>query len=134
MLAAALLTDAALGRAGLPVHELVQEAPLHRSNTRPTPAPCQVAVVMSADIDFLPAVEMAAHVFACPVVIAFAYPHTGYRLGELAKRVDGLFTEEISEDELRNCMLPNVVVLDGGKKVSIDDFKKSHFQQARARG
>ena len=135
MLASALLTDAALGRAGTPAKELVQKAPLHRSNTRPTPAPCQAAVMMSADIDFLPAAEMAAQVFECPVAIAFAYPHDGYRLAGLATRREGLFTQQISEDDLRNCMLPSVVVLDGGKKVSIAELKKSHFSRGTpARG
>ncbi len=132
MLACALLTDAALGRGRPPVKELVQKAPLHRSNTRPTPAPCQAAVVMSADIDFLPAAEVAAHVFECPVAIAFVYPHEGYRLADLASGCDGLFTLRTSEDELRSCMLPDVVVLDGGKKVSLAEFKKSHFHPAAA--
>lgn len=134
MLASALLTDAALGRAGPPAQALVQKAPLHRSNTRPTPAPCQAAVLVSADIDFLPAAEMAAQVFGCPVAIAFAYPHDGYRLTGLARKCDGLSIRQISEDELRSCMLPNVVALDGGKKVSIDEFKESHFQRAKEIG
>ena len=134
MLASALLTDAALGRAGPPAQELVQKAPVHRSNTRPTPAPCQAAVVISADIDFLPAAEMAAHVFKCPVATAFAYPHSGYRLTELAADSDGLFIQRISEEELRSCMLPGVVVLDGGKKVGLAEFKKSHFQRGASPG
>jgi len=91
--------------------------------------------MMSADIDFLPAAEMAAQVFECPVAIAFAYPHDGYRLAGLATRREGLFTQQISEDDLRNCMLPSVVVLDGGKKVSIAELKKSHFSRGTpARG
>jgi hypothetical protein len=53
MLAAALLTDAALGRQGRPAHDVIQPSPHHRTNKRPTPAPCHAAVVVSADIDFL---------------------------------------------------------------------------------
>lgn len=64
MLACSLLTDAALGRAGATNQTVVQEAPHHRSNTRPTPSPCHAAVVVSADIDFLPAGEMAADAFS----------------------------------------------------------------------
>jgi hypothetical protein len=128
MLASALLTDAALGRAGSPAQELIQKPPFHRSNPRPTPAPCQAAVVISADIDFLPAAEMAAHLFDCPVVTAFAYPHEGFRLSELADGMAGLFIQWISEGELRSCMLPNVIDLDDGRRLSLDQFKKSHFQ------
>jgi hypothetical protein len=130
MLASALITDAALGRAGSPARELVQQAPLHRTNARPTPAPCQAAVLISADIDFLPAAEMAAQVFSCPVVIAFAYPKSAYRLSDLAKQQTGLFTREIAEAELRSCMLPELVELDGGRRVSLAEFRKSHFQRA----
>jgi hypothetical protein len=70
MLACSLLTDAALGRAGAPNQPVIQGAPHHRSNTRSTPSPCHAAVVVSADIDFLPAAEMAAGVFQCPVATA----------------------------------------------------------------
>ena len=129
MLASALLTDAALGRAGPPTHELIQKPPLHRSNPRPTPAPCQAAVVISADIDFLPAAEMAAQTFGCPVVIAFTYPYIAYRLSDLTKTHEGLFTQEISEAELRNCMLPDLVEFDGGRKVSLLEFRRTHFRK-----
>ena len=129
MLASALITDAALGQARQPVKELVQQAPLHRTNPRPTPAPCQAAVLISADIDFLPAAEMAANVFGCPVVIAFAYPKGGYRINDLAKHRAGLFTREISEGVLRQCILPQLVELDDGRRVSLSEFKKSHFQR-----
>ena len=130
MLASALITDAALGRAGSTTRDLVQQAPLHRTNARPTPAPCQAAVLMSGDIDFLPAAEMAAQVFNCPVVIAFAYPKSSYRLSDLAKQQTGLSTREISETELRSCMLPELVELDGSRRVSLAEFRKSHFQRA----
>jgi len=129
MLASALLTDAALGRAGPPTQELLQKPPCHRSNTRPTPAPCQAAVVISADIDFLPAAEMAAQVFGCPVAIAFTYPHAGYPVTKIATTPDGLFALTISEEELHRCMLPNMVVLDDGRKLCVEQFKKSHFQK-----
>ena len=128
MLASALLTDAALGRAGPPAEELVQKPPLHRSNPRPTPAPCQAAVVVSADIDFLPAAEMAAQAFGCPVVIAFTYPYIAYKLSNLTNTREGLFTREISEAELRSCMLPDLVEFEGGRKVSLVEFRKTHFQ------
>jgi hypothetical protein len=129
MLGSALVTDAALGRAGTPVQELVQKAPLHRTNTRPTPSACHAAVVISEDIDFLPAAEMAAHVFDCPVAIAFVYPHEGYRLAELATRPDRLSVARISEQELRACMLPGLVSLEGDRKTTLDEFKRSHFQK-----
>jgi hypothetical protein len=130
MLASALLTDAALGRAGAPARELVQKAPLHRSTTRPTPAPCQAAVLISRDIDFLPAAEMAAQVFGCPVAIAFAYPQPGYSLSSVATVREGLSTREISEAELRSCLLPELVELEDGRRVSLAEFRKSHFQRA----
>jgi hypothetical protein len=129
MLAAALLTDAALGRQGRPAYDLIQKSPEHRTNKRPTPAPCHAAVVVSADIDFLPAAEMAANVFDCPVAIAFTYPHHGYNLGELAEIRNGLAVGKISEQELRACLLPELVVLDGGRKVSLQDFRKTHFEK-----
>jgi hypothetical protein len=131
MLACSLVTDAALGRAGAPFRQLVQSAPLQRANTRPTPPPCHAAIVISADIDFLPAAEMAAQVFGCPVVTAFAYPHSGYKLTELATRRQGLSVRSISADELRKCMLPSQVVLGDGRRVGLDEFRKSHFQKAQ---
>ncbi len=130
MLASALLTDVALGRVGPPTQELIQKPPLHRSNTRPTPAPCQAAVVVSADIEFLPAAEMSAKTFGCPVVIAFTYPYLRYKMSDLTITHEGLFTREISEAELRNCMLPDLVEFDGGRKVSLVEFRKTHFQRA----
>ena len=129
MLASALITDAALGRTGSPARDLVQQPPLHRTNTRPTPAPCQAAILMSGDIDFLPAAEMAAQVFNCPVAIAFAYPKSGYRLSGLAKQQKGLCTWEISEAELRNCMLPELVESDGGRSLTLAEFRRTHFQR-----
>jgi hypothetical protein len=133
MLAAALLTDAALGRQGRPAHDLIQASPRHRTNKRPTPAPCHAAVVVSADIDFLPAAEMAANVFDCPVAIAFTYPHRSYNLSELAETREGIAVREVSEQELRACLLPELVALDGGRKVSLHDFKKTHFQKSAFR-
>ncbi len=95
MLACSLLTDAALGRTGTPFLQHAQSPPDHRSNNRPTPSPCQAAVVVSADIDFLPAAEMAAQVFGCQVVIAFTYPHVGYSIYELATRRQGLLSPDL---------------------------------------
>jgi hypothetical protein len=133
MLACALLTDAALGRQGCPISELVQVAPLHRTNRRPTPAPCHAGVVVSADIDFLPAAEMAAQLFGCPVAIAFTYPYDSYSLHDLAVNREGLVVREISEGELRNCLLPKLIVLDDGRRVGLDEFKRTHFQRIAAR-
>ncbi len=138
MLASALVTDAALGRlggtSGSPASARLQTVPLHRTNTRPTPAACHAAVVLSADIDFLPAAEMAAQVFECPVVVAFSYPHEGYEVRELACRSEGLSALHISSEELRGCMLPRQLVLQDGRRVSLDEFKKTHFGQVRASG
>ena len=135
MLASSLLTDAALGRAGAPYQALVQEAPQHRSNTRPTPSPCHAAVVVSADIDFLPAVEMAAGVFQCPVATAFTFPHVGYNLHDLLSRpVPNLSTLEVSEGELRGAMLPREMALPDGRKIEFQKMKSSHFGRMKPMG
>jgi hypothetical protein len=135
MLASSLLTDAALGRAGAPYQALVQEAPQHRSNTRPTPSPCHAAVVVSADIDFLPAVEMAAGVFQCPVATAFTFPHVGYNLHDLLSRpIPILSTLEVSEEELRDAMLPREMALPDGRKIEFQKMKSSHFGRMKAMG
>jgi len=82
-----LLTDAALGRAGSPRQSLVQETPQHRSNTHPTPSPCHAAVVIGADNDFLPAVEMAVGVLQCPVFRPFLKHQTTTSYGTFATSV-----------------------------------------------
>jgi hypothetical protein len=132
MLAAALLTDAALGRNGADCLLHIQRAPDHRRNRRPTPAPCHAAVVLSADIDILPAAEMAAQVFGCPVSIAFAYPHPGYDMQRLAVCREGLSTCEIPKELLRRSMLSELIVLDGGRRLSLADFTRTHFQKANS--
>jgi hypothetical protein len=135
MLACSLLTDAALGRAGSTHQTVVQEAPQHRSNTRPTPSPCHASVVVSADIDFLPAVEMAAGVFQCPVATAFTFPHVGYKLSDLSSRpIPNLFTLEVGENQLRSSMLPREVVLPDGRKIDFQKVKRSHFGRVKAMG
>jgi hypothetical protein len=135
MLACSLVMDAALGREGRPPVSLIQQPPHHLANIRPTPAPCHAAVVMSADIDFLPAAEMACTMFACPVAVAFAFPHSGYRMeGLTPARIPGLSTREISEEDLRKCMLPREVVVGGSRTVTLEHFRKSHFQRVRTQG
>jgi len=135
MLGCALVTDAALGSSGAAPRKLIQQWPLHRSNTRPTPAPCHAAVIVSADIDFLPAAEIAAGIFQCPVAAAFSYPHTGYRLSDLLPRpIPELFTTEITEQDLRRSMLPEELTLPDGRTVSFQRFKSSHFARVRTAG
>ncbi|MCW5983160.1 MAG: hypothetical protein KIT09_34035 [Bryobacteraceae bacterium] len=136
MLACSLVTDAALGRSGSPAPLSVQAAPHHRSNTRPHPAPCHAAIVISADIDFLPAAEMTISVFSCPVAMAFTFPHTGYDLGEMAhgRRHPHLFTIEVAEAELRRCMLPPEVPLPDGRRIQFEKIKRSHFNRVKATG
>ena len=135
MLSCSLVTDAALGFSGARPEILLQKAPLHRSNTRPTPSPCNAAVVVSADIDFLPAAEIAAEVFQCPVAVAFAYPHTGYKLSDFSsRRVRGLLTTEISEQELRQCLLPRELILADGRRVTFQKFKSTHFARVKDTG
>jgi hypothetical protein len=75
MLAAALLTDAALGRQGRPARDVIQASPRHHTNK----------------------------------------------------------VHEVSEQELRACLLPELVMLDGARKVSLHDFKKTHFQKSAFR-
>jgi hypothetical protein len=135
MLASSLVTDAAMGRAGTAAGSVVQGSPQHRTNTRPTPSPCHAAVVLSADIDFLPAAEMAACVFGCPVAIAFTFPHTGYKLTDLMHGpAHQVFTLEVSEDELRRSMLPHEVVLPDGRRIELQRIKSSHFGRVRNTG
>ena len=45
---------------------------------------------------------------------------------------EGLSIREISEAELRSCMLPDMVELDDGRRVSLAEFRKSHFQRGTA--
>ena len=112
MLGCSLVTDAAMGRAGTPAGSVIQGAPQYRSNTRPTPSSCHAAIVVSADIDFLPAAQMASTVFGCPVAIAFTFPHTGYKLTDFTPTsAHHVFTVDVAEDELRSSMLPREVVL-----------------------
>jgi hypothetical protein len=130
MLACSLITDAALGRTARPISLSRQASPHHRSNTRPTPSACQAAIVVSADIDFLPAAEMAASVFNCPVALAFTFPHVGYKLGETAHgRHPQLFTIEATEAELRRCMLPLEVPLPDGRRIQFEKVKRTHFNR-----
>jgi hypothetical protein len=135
MLGCSLVTDAALGCSGPPTSLSVQAAPDHRSNTRPTPSPCQAAIVVSADIDFLPAAEMAAAIFNCPVAMAFTFPHEGYKLSVMGHgRHPQLFTIEATEAELRRCMLPPEVPLPDGRRIQFEKVKRSHFNRAKASG
>jgi hypothetical protein len=130
MLACSLVTDAALGRTERPISPFVQAAPDHRSNTRPTPSACQAAIVVSADIDFLPAAEMAAAVFNCPVAMAFTYPHEGYNPGETPHaRHPQLFTIKVGETELRRSMLPPDIPLPDGRRIHFEKVKRSHFSR-----
>jgi hypothetical protein len=132
MLACSLVTDAALWRVGETAKQTIQVAPNHRLNPRPTLSTCHAAVVVSADIDFLPAAETAASLFSCPVAMAFAFPHTGYKVSDFAtaksKRV---FTTEITEDDLRRNMLPSETVLPDGRRIEFRKVKSSHFGDAR---
>jgi hypothetical protein len=128
MLACSLITDSALGWMGCRTSLPVQSAPHHRSNTRPTPVACQAAVIVSADIDFLPSAEMAASVFNCPVAVAFTFPHEGYRLGETVQgRHPNLFTIEATEEDLRQCMLPREISLPDGRRIQFEKVKRTHF-------
>ena len=104
-------------------------------NPRPTPSACHAVIILSADIDFLPAAEMAATVFGCPVAIAFTYPHTGYKLGDVsATPMHQVFALEVSEEELRRCMMPRTVDLPDGWRIEFDRVKRSHFGRVRATG
>ena len=135
MLGCSLVTDAALGRAGSSANSMIQKAPQHRSNTRPSPSACHAAVVVSADIDFLPAAETAATVFGCPVAVAFTFPHTGYRLTDFVPGPPHhVFTLEVAENELRLAMLPRQLVLPDGRKIELQKIKNSHFGHARPTG
>jgi hypothetical protein len=135
MLASSLLTDAALGRAGAKPQAVAQQSPAHRSNTRPNPSPCHAAVVVSADIDLLPAAEMAADVFQCPVAIVFTYPHVRYNLGSLlSKPIPTISALEVEEEELRSAMLPREIMFDDGRKIDFQKMRSSHFGRVRALG
>jgi hypothetical protein len=132
MLGCSLVTDAALGRAGCLTSLSPQAAPYHRSNTRPTPFACQAAIVVSADIDFLPAAEMAASVFNCPVALAFTYPHEGYKLDQMAQgRHPQMFTIEATESDLRCSRLPRDVLLPNGRRIQFETVKRTHFKKVR---
>jgi hypothetical protein len=133
MLACSLITDAALGRTACKTSSPLQASPHHRSNPRPTSSPCQAAIIVSADIDFLPAAEMAASVFTCPVAVAFTFPHQGYRLSASGPPRQ-LFMVEVTEAELRRCMLPAEVLLPNGRRIQLEKVKRSHFNRAKAAG
>jgi hypothetical protein len=133
MLACSVVTDAALGRAGRAPAGVIQTEPLHRSNARLSPSPCHAALIVSADIDFLPAAEMAASVFNCPVAVAFTFPHEGYNLNAMGPNRQ-LFTIEVSESELRRCMLPPEVVVPDGRRIQFERVKRSHFNRVNATG
>ena len=95
----------------------------------------QAAIVVSADIDLLPAAEMAASVFNCPVAVAFTYPHEGYKLRGVAQgRHPQLFTIEATEAELRRCMLPPEVLLPDGRRIQFEKVKRSHFNKMKNTG
>jgi hypothetical protein len=135
MLGCSLVTDAALGRTEPPTSASLQAAPHHRSNTRPTPAACQAAIVVSADIDFLPAAEMAAAVFNCPVAVAFTYPHEGYKIGKLAQgHHPQLFSIKATESDLRCCMMPQEVPLPNGRRIQFEKVKRTHFDKTKNTG
>ena len=89
MLGCALVTDAALGHRGVEPSVERQRAPPHLKNNRPRPSACHAAILISADIDFVPAAEVASGRFSCPVVFGFAFPHTGFELGDIAYREKG---------------------------------------------
>jgi hypothetical protein len=87
--------------------------------------------VISADIDFLPAAEVSAGVFNCPVAMGFTFPHAGYRLSDLSpSKTNGIFTVDVSEEELRSCRLPDVISLPGDKKIDFRKYRSSHFAKA----
>ncbi len=88
---------------------------------------------MSADIDFLPAAEMAASVFGCPVAVAFTFPHEGYKLSAIGPHRQ-LCTIEVTEAELRRCMLPSEVRLPDGRRIEFEKVKRSHFNRVKATG
>jgi hypothetical protein len=92
-------------------------------------------VVVRADIDFLPAVEMAAGVFQCSVATAFTYLHVGYKLHDLlAGPIPNLFGFEVSEEELRHTMLPREMGLPDGRNVEFQKMKNSHFLPMKGMG
>jgi hypothetical protein len=129
MLGCSLVTDAALGRSGVQMQSVLQREPSHRSNTRPTPQACHAAILISADTDFLPAAEMAASVFGCPVAIAFTHLYTPY-----PSHTKGVSACAISEDELRACMLPAEIKVGDGRTITLEHFKRTHFQRVKAMG
>ena len=133
MLGCALVTDSALGHRGVEPALRLQEPPQHLSNARPTPSACHAAILISADIDFVPAAEIAASCFACPVVIAFAFPHTGFILGDVCVQTADIATRHISEAELRACMLKAEVVTPK-RTITLAHFKRSHFERRAATG
>ena len=133
MLGCALVTDAALGHRGVEPSVASQRPPEHLKNTRPTPSACHAAILISADIDFIPAAEVASSVFACPVVIGFAFPHTGFKLADVCMQSAGISTREISESELRACMLQSEVVTPN-RTITLAHFKRSHFERRTATG
>jgi hypothetical protein len=135
MLACSLVTDAALGSAGPIAPAEEQKPPDHRTNTRPEPSACNAAVVISSDIDVLPAAEIAAGLFHCPTVVAFAYPQSGYcLLDRESRRFQNLSTYSIEESELRAAMLPREIVVEPGRTVTLEHFVRTHFQRVHAMG
>ena len=89
--------------------------------------------MVSADIDFLPAAEMAVSVFTCPVAVAFTFPHEGYQSSATGPHRQ-LFTIEVTEADLRRCMLPPEVPLPDGRRIQFQKVKQSHFSRMRATG
>jgi hypothetical protein len=135
MLACSVVTDAALGRAGHRPAGIIQTGSQHRSNHRPSPSACHAAVIVSADIDFLPAAEIASSVFGCPVALAFTFPHGGYKLsGMVPSPHRQLCTIEVTESELRRCMLPPEVTLPDGRRIQFEKVKRSHFERVKITG
>jgi len=135
MLACSVLTDVALGAGGAIATPHSQTATEHFSNSRPSPAPCSAAVIVSADTDFLPAAEMAARIFRASVAVAFTYPHCAYQLkGEFRHLSSNLLTREVSEQELRTCRLPAEVLVPDGRVIRMDHFLRTHFERFRATG
>lgn len=107
MLACALVRDAALGAAGRAADPQPQPTGEHRTNPRPSEAPCHAALVLSADTDFLPAAEIAARSFGCAVAIAFTYPHEGFSLDDYPTALGcPIVTCRASREELKEHRLP----------------------------
>ena len=67
--------------------------------------------------------------------IALTVPHSGYRLNEAsASQVHQAYTLEVTEDELRRCMMPRSVALPDGQRMEFEKGKKSHCGRVRSTG